>query len=208
MERSSEVWADFGEALAFVGNSLLSPMNQTGTVGLDPAFWARFPALALARLQAYAEAAQASAAEGGNPATEASVDYTKLFVGPPSPAAAPWETLHRGEGATFGFGEPTFDMQRLLREAGLQVSNENNQYADHIGIELLYASVLCSHIAEAIGAGHAEKQTDLEDKLAEFLPAHPLGWIDRLRAAVGEVSPAGYIACLLDLAKALLIALG
>ena len=31
-------------------------------------------------------------------------------------------------------------MVRRLRNLGLAVSNDNNQYADHIGIELLYVS--------------------------------------------------------------------
>ena len=57
-------------------------------------------------------------------------------------------------------------MQRLLREAGLEVSNENNQYADHIGIELLYASVLCQRAAEACDAGDETRASELESQLA------------------------------------------
>ena len=33
-----------------------------------------------------------------------------------------------------------FAMVQRLRSLGLSVSNDNNQYADHIGIELLYVS--------------------------------------------------------------------
>lgn len=32
-------WRTLGQLYAFFGNSLLSPMNRTETVGLDPAFW-------------------------------------------------------------------------------------------------------------------------------------------------------------------------
>ena len=195
--------------MAFAGNSLLAPMNQTGTVGLVPEFWDEFPdfgdervAAAIEACQAYARSAQALADEGGDPVQRASVEYTKLFVGPPRPAAPPWETMHRGEGATVGFGEPTFAMQRLLREAGLEVSNENNQYADHIGIELLYASVLCTRAAEA--GDDAGEQARIAGKLAAFAQDHPLGWIGRLMAAVGEVDSHGYIMNMLALAKALL----
>lgn len=206
---TAEEWANYAEALAFVGNSLLSPMNQTGTVGLEPEFWAEFPsfddihvATALDACQAYATGAQAFAADGGDAVQRASVEYTKLFVGPPRPAAAPWETMHRAEGATVGFGEPTFAMQRLLREAGLEVSNDNNQYADHIGIELLYASVLCTRIAQA--EDDTDAQQELVAQLSTYVADHPLGWIGRLITAVGESEPNGYIANLLALAKALL----
>ena len=211
MMRDASTWTNYAEALAFVGNSMLAPMNQTGTVGLEPEFWTEFPdfgdepiARALAACQEYAREAQEFAQSGGDAVQRASVEYTKLFVGPPRPAAAPWETMHRGEGVTVGFGQATFDMQRLLREAGLEVSNENNQYADHIGIELLYASVLCTRAAEAAGAGDTDAQSEFEERLAAFVHEHPLGWIDRLSTAVGESEPNGYIARLLALAKALL----
>lgn len=214
MTRSTETWVNYAEALAFIGNSLLAPMNQTGTVGLVPEFWQQFPtfddvkvALALERCQAYATEAQALVADGGDAVQKVSVEYTKLFVGPPSPAAAPWETMHRGDGATVGFGEATFEMQRLLREAGLEVSNENNQYADHIGIELLYASVLCNRAAEAAGAGDVARESETAAQLAQFVDAHPVAWIGRLITAVTEAAANGYIVRLLELAQAILATL-
>ena len=211
MTRDAAIWTNYAEALAFVGNSLLAPMNQTGTVGLEPEFWESFPsfddvhvAVALEACGAYAAAAQQLATEGGNPVQQASVEYTKLFVGPPRPAAAPWETMYRpgSEGATVGFGQATFEMRALLREAGLEVSNENNQYADHIGIEYLYASVLCERIALADGDDAA--QQELIEKLKGFAQDHPLAWIGKLQAAVSAVEPAGYIAAMLELGRALL----
>ncbi len=211
MTRDAAIWTNYAEALAFVGNSLLAPMNQTGTVGLEPEFWESFPsfddvhvAVALEACGAYATAAQQLAAEGGNPVQKASVEYTKLFVGPPRPAAAPWETMYRpgSEGATVGFGQATFEMRALLREAGLEVSNENNQYADHIGIELLYTSVLCERLAQADGDDAA--QEELVEKLKGFADEHPLAWIGKLQAAVAAVEPAGYIAAMLELGRALL----
>ena len=52
------------------------------------------------------------------------------------------------EGATVGFDQATFEMRVLLRNVGLEVSIENNQYADHVGIELLYTSALCGTCAQ------------------------------------------------------------
>ena len=53
------------------------------------------------------------------------------------PRLLPWETMYRGENVTVGFGQATFEMRELLREAGLEVRNVNDQYEDHLGIELL-----------------------------------------------------------------------
>ena len=211
MAHDAATWADYAEALAFVGNSLLAPMNQTGAVGLDPEFWAGFPdfndsrtAASITTCSSYALEAQDRMNKGEDVVQNVSVEYTKLFVGPPRPAAAPWETMYRSrEGSTtVGFGQATFEMRALLREAELEVSNENNQYADHIGIELLYASVLCSKIAEA-GNDH-DSQDPIEVQLVDFIRDHPLAWIGKLHDAVQQVKPSGYIAALLQLGQTLL----
>ena len=234
-------WKELSEAYAFVGNSLLKPMTQTSDVGLDPAFWEAFPTFGgsevagvCAALAAYALAAREAAASDGRDAVECcAVEYTRLFVGPPRPAAAPWETMYRGGaavgGATVGFGQATFEMRALLREAGLEVKNENNQYEDHIGIELLYLSALCARAAEgeegaveekaapattdpsaAAAATVAEAESlsvaegSAAGKVASFIEAHPLAWLSSLRAAVEDAVPDGYFSHLLALADALL----
>lgn len=199
--RYAQTYTKLAEALAFLGNSLLSPMNQTSSVGLDSAFWETFPDFgneditqAVNRCASYAENAQRQILNGGNAVQDASVEYTKLFVGPPKPAAAPWESFYRGDDVTSGFGKATFDMQRRLRDAGLQVSNENNQYADHAGIELLYLSVLCERAASA--------EEGLPNDTADFVDRF-LDWTGRLLATVDDVAPGGYISCILQLARAL-----
>lgn len=195
---------DCSEAFAFIGNSLLSPMNQTEPLGIEPAFWDAFPAFgddavraAVASCRDYACSAQEFARDGGNPVQVVSVEFTKLFVGPPRPAAAPWETFYRqgGGDTAVGFGQATFEMRELLRNAGLEVSNDNNQYADHMGIELLLLSVFVGRAAEGEGS--------LEEA-AEFACSHPASWIAPFREKVGEATPEGYFSRLAALAEALL----
>lgn len=201
MAQDQTKWNDYAEAFAFFGNTLLAPMNQTSAIGLDPAFWVGFPkfdddqvAEALFACREFAEASQARAAKGENIVQQVSVEYTELFVGPPKPAAAPWETFYKDESGV-GFGIPTFTMQRLLREAGLVVSNENNQYADHIGIELLYLSVLCTRAAT---------DRDAADAAVDFAQERVRTWIGDLEAKVAQAAPKGYIDTILLLAMALL----
>lgn len=193
---------DLANALAFVGNSLLAPMTQTESVGLDPSFWKTFPDLgdadvcrALEGCTAWAEEARAGNAVGEGMVQQASVEYARLFVGPPSPAAPPWETMIRGEGATVGFGKPTFAMQSVLQEMGLQTSNANNQYADHMGIELLALSEMLRRVQT--GALDAEKA-------AAFTREHPAAWMEAFRAKVHEAAPGGYFDHLLAVAETLL----
>lgn len=89
-------WDSLAEAYGFLGNSLLKPMSQTAAVGIDPEFWAAFPDFgdagvkgAIARCERYAEGARSYAENGGDAVERVSVEYTRLFVGPPSPPRRP-----------------------------------------------------------------------------------------------------------------------
>ncbi len=150
---------------------------------------------ALKRLAAFAKAA--SAKDHAQAVQDCSVEFTRLFVGPPKPAAPPWETFYRADGVTAGFGQATFAMRQRLRDAGLELRNENNQYEDHMGIELLYLSWMCRQVLEGGGSVQASDARS-------FALAHPLAWIGRFRDAVGKASPDGYFHALVDLASCLL----
>ena len=125
--------------------------------------------------------------------TGVSVEFTHLFVGPPRPSAYPWETFYRGERITNGFGHATLEMKQALQEIGLKLDNKNNQYEDHIGIELLYISELCSKGIDAVVAHKS------------FIEAHPLSWIDKLQASIHAEIPGGYFDLVVGLTKELLI---
>lgn len=201
-------YGQLADALAFCGNSLLVPMTQRMAVGLDPAFWEAFPlfddegvADAVQDCAAWAAECERRCDAAGQDAVErCAVEYTRLFVGPPRPAVAPWETAHRaaadGADSTVGFGRATFEMRELLRNAGLQLCNENRQYEDHMGIELLLLSELCRRAAANDGLAAAEASA--------FAADHPAAWVEGLRSAAAEAVPDGYYAGLLGVAAALL----
>ena len=76
--------------------------------------------------------------------------------------------------------------------------NVNNQYEDHLGIELLYLSSLCARAdADAADAPALES-------VADFIEKHPLSWVDAFRASIAEAAPDGYFVSLAGLARALL----
>ena len=138
------------ERFAFLGNSLLRPMGSGTACGLNEGFWEAFAAglgragflgaarSALGRLAAHARR-EADAATADEAVLRIAQEHARLFVGPPKPAAPPWETMYAQPGriGAVGFGRATFAMQDLLRAAGLRMAGESNQYADHLGIELL-----------------------------------------------------------------------
>ena len=205
-------WGALSQAYAFLGNSLLSPMTQTSDAGIDSAFWKAFPDFGDERVEAACEDAAACVQAlsgrgeqaGRDPVELASTEFTRLFIGPPSPAAAPWESFYRSESENpVGFGAATFEMRDLLRAAGLEVGNENNQYEDHIGLELLFLSELCRRRAEdAAGRMHDDLCSDAA--VRSFVRDHPLGWIGALRESANEAAPGGYVASVLGVSEALL----
>lgn len=152
---------------------------------------------ALQKLVAFAQAADdGDAAEA---VQNVSVEYTHLFIGPPHPAAPPWETMNpEGRENTVGFGQATIDMRHLLNEAGLQLGGSSNQYEDHMGVELLYLSTLCANAAQS-----QDPEAAAEAQRA-FIKAHPLAWIGRWRERIEADSPHGYYAGIAELAHALL----
>ena len=209
MPMPAEIWARRARRFAFLGNSLLAPMAADAAVGLDEAFWGGFAAgepesppmaRALGRREDYARAARAGGAPLADAVRRVNVEYARLFIGPPKPAAPPWETMYAqpGQVGEIGFGRATVAMQGLLAEAGLALAGERNQYADHRGIELLYLSELCRRRAAAAdGAG-------AEGRLLTFAREHPAAWAPAFRDQVAAAAPGGYYAPLADLVVALL----
>ena len=205
-----EDWKALSESMAFVGNSLLAPMNQTAWVGLAPEFWNEFPtfgdsaiAAATAALAEYAVALGQSEESIDARVSQVSVEYTRLFIGPPKPAAAPWESAYR-QGSTpgVGFGQAAHEMRALYRAAGLETPNDNHQYADHIGLEVLYASVLCARIADE---PDDSQRGEMQQEYVAYCTGHPLVWIDDFSLAVSATFPSGYFAHMPALAAALLV---
>lgn len=150
-----------------------------------------------------------------------SVEFTHLFMGPPSPACPPWETYYRETGTKNGFGRATFEMREILRGLGLRASGPGNQFEDHAGLELLVLSEMCRRVADALGApqgsaksvfaGSAESSqgaegassdglcavSRLRQEAASFVNGRLAAWMSAFAASVASERPDGYHALLL-----------
>ena len=253
---ASKRWELLAERLAFLGNSLLSPLTVETAFGLDEAFWDEFGAglatcdglaadgapacgeateRALARMKARVHDLRVMSPEIDAAVRRANVEYARLFIGPPKPAAPPWETMYArsGELGEVGFGRATVAMQDLLREAGLELAGGSNQYADHLGIELFYAAELCRRIGARASAcedsgtaggaavraadgspadtardGIAKEHGGTEARLRAFAREHPASWATAFRERVAESAPDGYYLGIAEVAEALCAAIG
>ena len=190
---------NLAEVYSVLGNALLTVPTDPGLPYLAPAFWVSFPAAltnenilkGLNKVTRYL-GAEASSCDESTERT--ALEYTRLFIGPPEPVAAPWESLNRGGEGSIGYGKPAFAMAKLLAEKGLEISNDNNQYPDHLGIELLLLTYLCEK-----QVSNAGEVTDAE--VLAFIEEHPLGWVAVLREKVEKAYPEGFYAGLLLLVE-------
>lgn len=220
----ADTWAFLADMYAFAGNSLLVPMSQLSAIGLDPGFWTEPPSFGEGRLEE-AAARLRSFAEGASAAEDAvrsvSVEFTHLFMGPPSPACPPWETYYREAGTKNGFGRATFEMREILRGLGLRASGPGNQFEDHAGLELLVLSEMCRRVAEALdapldpaepvsaeatepslGVEGAPSDGDravlpLQQEATSFLNGRLAAWLPAFADSVAAERPDGYHALLL-----------
>lgn len=202
-------WELLSERFAFLGNSLLDPPTHDTALGLHEQFWDAFAAglvevgCANERVVSGVDHAQRfarrMAVDGGNALGSVRMEHARLFVGPPRPAAPPWETFYAQPGCLgeAGFGRATFDMRRILRQAGLEVRGANNQYADHIGLELLYVAALCGRFA------CAAPSADEVAMLVGFVEEHPGAWAPAFCTAVKEAAPDGYYRCIAEMVEGL-----
>lgn len=184
--------------LALCGNSLLKPMSRDAAYGLSPSFWRELSVdhpnktvdAALCELAVFAEAA--CAARPVDKAVErVNTEFARLFIGPPRPAAPPWQTMYEGQATSVGMGRPAFEMKQQLRLAQLELGRANAQYEDHVGIELLLAAVL-------VERGEAPT---VREAARSFARRFPLSWTGRLEQRVRTASPCGYYAPLVKLAR-------
>jgi len=69
-------------------------------------------------------------------------DYNSLFVGP-TVLAVPWESVYKTVDKTL-FGEPTAEVRKFYAKYNLKAPKLLSEPDDHIGLELLFLSHLCS----------------------------------------------------------------
>ena len=115
-----------------------------------------------------------------NPAflEEAKDEYTRLFIGPVSLVAPPWESVY-GQKDAMLFQESTLEVRNTYRRFGLLPEGYPHVADDSLALELHFMSLLAKRSLDAFYAGDDEALRSDLDGSAEFLKKHLLVWVPK-----------------------------
>jgi TorA maturation chaperone TorD len=111
----------------------------------------------------------------GETAAALQQDYERLFIGPNSLLAPPYESVYRTV-ERLVFDAPTFEVRAEYRSLGVQAPSFNREPDDHLGLEFSFLTLLCSRALDAL---ERRDQTAVDDALEaqrRFLREHLLRW--------------------------------
>ena len=118
--------------------------------------------------------------EKQNPAflEEAKDEYTRLFIGPVSLVAPPWESVY-GQKDAMLFQESTLEVRNTYRQFGLLPEGYPRVADDSLALELHFMALLAQR---SLDASYTGKYDDLAADLsgsADFLKKHLLAWVPK-----------------------------
>ncbi|MFO7568577.1 MAG: molecular chaperone TorD family protein [Smithellaceae bacterium] len=115
--------------------------------------------------------------------TEMRREYTRLFTHPKKPVIAIYETtfLYNPEDElqskpSLFISPAARDAERCYKKAGLEMSREINEPADHIATQMEFMMYLYLQKAKSIRNGNREELATRDDEIREFLQAHLQKW--------------------------------
>ncbi len=110
-------------------------------------------------------------------------EYTRLFTHPKKPAIAIYETtfLYNPEDElqsrpSLFISPAARDAERCYKKAGLEMSREINEPADHIATQMEFMMYLYLQKAKSIRDGNREEGATRDDEIREFLQSHLQKW--------------------------------
>lgn len=125
----------------------------------------------------------------GSPEAEADAlaqareDYTRIFVGPNTLLASPWETMHT-TGKRVLFHRDVLSVRDAYRQAGFLPERYRHVADDSIGLECDFMAKLAADALRAFQEGYDERCQDRLLQSLTFLTDHLLRWIDSLADAM------------------------
>lgn len=124
---------------------------------------------------------------------EAAQEYVRVFVGPETLKADPWESVHL-TGKRVLFQPNVLDVRDAYREAGFLPAKYRQVSDDFIGLECDFMAKLAQRALAAFQqSDEGACRTDLERSKA-FLEGHILTWAGSFTQRVEEYYPGGFYA--------------
>ena len=118
--------------------------------------------------------------EKQNPAflEEAKDEYTRLFIGPMSLVAPPWESVY-GQKDAMLFQESTLEVRNTYRQYGLIPEGYPHVADDSLALELHFMALLAQRGLDAFYAGKNDELTADLTGSSDFLKKHLLVWVPK-----------------------------
>ena len=118
--------------------------------------------------------------EKQNPAflEEAKDEYTRLFIGPVSLVAPPWESVY-GQKDAMLFQESTLEVRNTYRQYGLIPEGYPPVADDSLALELHFMALLAQRSLDAFYAGKNDELTADLTGSSDFLKKHLLVWVPK-----------------------------
>lgn len=176
-----EVWSFRAQIYSFFANHLLEPVQEENKEIVTEQFWRQFPLEAYnGQLMSGFEqlihcTSRLDEQDILRSIEDVNVEYTELFIGPGAPKAPPWESFYNTRKKLF-FGTTAYVMKDLLNKQGLESKNSGRQPEDHLGLELLYLTVL----TEQMHNQDVNYQVNIIKEQLSFMDEHILSWIPKL----------------------------
>ncbi|NHM14223.1 hypothetical protein GMI68_05485 [Eggerthellaceae bacterium zg-886] len=114
--------------------------------------------------------------------------YTRLFIGPATPKATPWESTYRSRSKAL-FRQETLAVRNAYRAEGLLTEAYPKVADDHIAIELGFLAALAGRMVDAAEAGDQAAYDRSAAASAAFLQHHLLVWIGDYAADLEAEAP-------------------
>lgn len=102
--------------------------------------------------------------------------YTRLFVGPVTPAATPWESTYRSKSKAL-FRQETLDVRNAYRAQGFLPQSYPKVADDHIAIELGFMAALAERVVAGLQAGDGEAVDAAREASRSFRDEHLFRWV-------------------------------
>ena len=118
--------------------------------------------------------------EKQNPAflEETKDEYTRLFIGPVSLVAPPWESVY-GQKDAMLFQESTLEVRNTYRQYGLIPEGYPHVADDSLALELHFMALLAQRGLDAFYAGKNDDLTADLSGSSDFLKKHLLVWVPK-----------------------------
>jgi putative dimethyl sulfoxide reductase chaperone len=111
-------------------------------------------------------------------------DYLTLFTVTGNPLAPPYESVYRNKDQSI-FDRQTFEVREFYNSYGWESKFKGNIPDDHLGVELLFLTILIEKYLEFEDKACEE---EMKKEIRRFIDQHILSWVPKWNAHIQEHS--------------------